>query len=769
MEDLKTKRPPRALKSALLKKGALYACAALVGFCLSAVRVEGDLSPFAAAFAAGAPGLFSLPAALGAAGGALLFLPPLTAVKYVGAAVLAALLRAANDKFFSPGRETWLYPLISFSSVLVCAGVTGLAAGGEALPLTVPCEALIAGACTLFFYRAMQVLPAGAAALGAGAGDGAAVLLSGGLLLLSLDGFRLWGASPAHVLAFLAVLTLSFCAGQAAGAAAGIAAGLMLGFAPENVYLAYFLPAAGLLCGVVAGYGRLAAAGAFSVLGAALLVLRGEADTALVSVTEIVLAALTFALLPKKWAAAAAAALRPLSHERFAGQTRALVKLRLRAKAKAVRDVADSVQAVCRLMNAPAAPVPLADTVRRSFCEACVKKDFCWGALAETTRRSLARAEGTLRRTGALTPEDLTPALFSVCRDAPGLIAAFERAFCEETARLGARNEIADVKSMAAAQFGSLAAVLEDAAQKTGGLGEADPYLAALAQEAFNEAGFGYSALCVSTDPEGRALLEVFCTRIPRLPDYNDLLRRLHRKTNVPFSGPVQDEYKKEGAVLSFCERTALKVEYCKLSAPAAGENLCGDTAEAFADGRGAYYCVLSDGMGSGKTAAVDSVMTCTLFSRLMKAGFAPQTALEAVNCAMMVKSEDETLATLDVLRLDLYTGKAEFFKAGGAKTVLRRGGKTAVVEPSSLPLGIMREVKFERSETDLSPGDAILMLSDGADPVPRAFFKDLFYEKKNAGAKELARAVLEEAVRRSPIGRADDITAVCLRVLENA
>ena len=58
-------------------------------------------------------------------------------------------------------------------------------------------------------------------------------------------------------------------------------------------------------------------------------------------------------------------------------------------------------------------------------------------------------------------------------------------------------------------------------------------------------------------------------------------------------------------------------------------------------------------------------------------------------------------------------------------------------------------------------------MLSDGAGNISREYFKELFYRRREADAQTLADTVLEEALRRSPIGRADDITVVCVKLLE--
>ena len=770
MEELKKSRPA-AKRAALLRQIFVTAGTALVGFCLSAVRLEGEISPFALAFAAGALPQYLAPAALGGAAGALLFQPPLAALKYAGALTLLFLCRAAHDRFLRPGREAWLFPLASFGCMLVCGCAVGAAAGTDAAGFVIAvCEALVSGACACFSFRVFRLLPQGAEAFSAGTADSAVLLLSGGILLLGLDCFRVLRFSFAHVLACFCVLLLGRAAGAAAAGAAGICAGLTLGFTPENVFLAYLLPSAGLLCGVISGYGRLAEAGAFCVLGAAFILLKGTAETAVLSITEVLVAAVAFALLPKRWVNAFAARLRPLTAARSAAETKALVRLRLKAAAKAVKDISDSVQAVCRLL-APREkedPVPLTPGVRAAVCDACEKNAFCWEGFAPLTGRCFASLEAAVRENGKLSPADVPKALGTVCRAAESVEAAFEREYWAQNAFRSAKNEISDVKIMAAAQFGSMAEVLSEAAENTVRIGETDPYAAALAGGVFTELGFRYSALCVSAGPADNVLLEIFCTQIPRMADYGAVIQKLREKLNVSFMPPVQDEYKREGAVLSFCETPPLIPVFYKRSAPATGEELCGDAAEGFYDGRGCFYVVLSDGMGTGRQAAIDSVMTCSLFSRLMKAGFSPETALGAVNGALLVKSEDESLATLDVLKLDLYSGKAWFYKAGGSFSAVRRGGKTAVVEQSSLPLGIMRETRFAVNELTLSAGDAVLLMSDGAAGVPKLFFKDLFYAEKEADAKTLAEKALSEAVRRAPAGHADDITVACVLLREN-
>lgn len=114
-----------------------------------------------------------------------------------------------------------------------------------------------------------------------------------------------------------------------------------------------------------------------------------------------------------------------------------------------------------------------------------------------------------------------------------------------------------------------------------------------------------------------------------------------------------------------------------------------------FRTGSGRMVTVLSDGMGSGGRAAVDGAMAVGLTSRLIKAGFGADSVLRLVNSALMVKSGDESLATLDVASVDLFTGRLESLKAGAAVSLLRSMGRVSRIEKASLPVGILAGRRF--------------------------------------------------------------------------
>ena len=64
---------------------------------------------------------------------------------------------------------------------------------------------------------------------------------------------------------------------------------------------------------------------------------------------------------------------------------------------------------------------------------------------------------------------------------------------------------------------------------------------------------------------------------------------------------------------------------------------------------------------------------------------------------------------------MDLFTGRARLFKAGGCPTFVVRCGKTETVEGSSLPVGILSRVVGQQDALTLSEDQLVVLVSDGA------------------------------------------------------
>ena len=192
---------------------------------------------------------------------------------------------------------------------------------------------------------------------------------------------------------------------------------------------------------------------------------------------------------------------------------------------------------------------------------------------------------------------------------------------------------------------------------------------------------------------------------------------------------------------------------------------LCGDKIDSFSDREGNRIIVISDGMGTGPKAAVDGTVASWLFSKLIASGLGFESSLRLANSALIVKSADETLATIDSVSINLHTGKTEFFKAGAGISFVCKGKKVYKVGKASMPLGILREIEFDRAELKLRRGDRLLMMSDG---VPQAAYGEIAEKLSSFNKNDpsvLAERVVEIALKYSDLHRPDDITAVVIIV----
>jgi hypothetical protein len=127
----------------------------------------------------------------------------------------------------------------------------------------------------------------------------------------------------------------------------------------------------------------------------------------------------------------------------------------------------------------------------------------------------------------------------------------------------------------------------------------------------------------------------------------------------------------------------------------------------------------LSDGMGVGTAAAVESEPTVHLAGRLLEAGFGLRTTAQTVNSLMVLEGAEDTFATLDLTVLDLARGEAEMCKIGAQPTLLVRHGRVERVEVHAPPAGILREVRVDGRRRRLDAGDCLVAMTDGAfDPL---------------------------------------------------
>lgn len=144
------------------------------------------------------------------------------------------------------------------------------------------------------------------------------------------------------------------------------------------------------------------------------------------------------------------------------------------------------------------------------------------------------------------------------------------------------------------------------------------------------------------------------------------------------------------------------------------GHEVCGDSWANVPLSPGKAALMISDGMGSGQQANRQSATTVRLLERLLLSGVTQQLALEIVNAVLLLRSEEESFATVDLAIVDGIAHKIEFVKISAAPSFIKRGKQVKVYEGYSLPVGILAEVDSAHLEHRLEVGDILIMMSDG-------------------------------------------------------
>ena len=214
-----------------------------------------------------------------------------------------------------------------------------------------------------------------------------------------------------------------------------------------------------------------------------------------------------------------------------------------------------------------------------------------------------------------------------------------------------------------------------------------------------------------------------------------------------------------------------MKITVSVLSKTKDGSEISGDSTLKLKLDDGKILVALSDGMGSGKEANKTSNELIKMIKKLMSAGFEKEAALELINTNLTMNAKNETFASLDMGIFDLYTGNLEIIKNCACPTFIKNDKEVKMIHAISLPTGILSNVDSVTFDTDIKPGDIIVMCTDGIIEAnmeaadKENAFKEFLKNIKTENAKKIADLIVEEATDKS-FGRIkDDMTVIVVKV----
>ena len=203
------------------------------------------------------------------------------------------------------------------------------------------------------------------------------------------------------------------------------------------------------------------------------------------------------------------------------------------------------------------------------------------------------------------------------------------------------------------------------------------------------------------------------------------------------------------------------------------GEKISGDNYSFFETEEKKFYGVLSDGMGSGERASVESEAVLEMAERYLDGGFSTGLTAKMINDFILAGGEGKNMSTLDICSIDLYTGESEFLKVGAAYGLLKRDGYVEKIPSISLPLGLFYDLEMNRYQKKLLEGDYIFLFSDGilenfSGEEGEEFFKEIIAEIPYRRPSEMAGHIMKHAIAASRGRIRDDMTVLVMGIWEN-
>lgn len=189
----------------------------------------------------------------------------------------------------------------------------------------------------------------------------------------------------------------------------------------------------------------------------------------------------------------------------------------------------------------------------------------------------------------------------------------------------------------------------------------------------------------------------------------------------------------------------------------------CGDCWDTFSDRTGAVYLAVSDGMGTGKNAALDAKIVLSGFRQLVQSGMDCKAAAEMLNAIMLTKSGDERFATLDVAKISTDSASVTLYKYGAGPTFIRQGEHITEYQGIADPIGIVPKTEPYTAVLQLERGDMLFLLSDGMDDSVYPFIRQKL--QQGGDLQSLVHTVCAKAPRGADGAPADDVTVLAAAI----
>lgn len=584
--------------------------------------------------------------------------------------------------------------------------------------------------------------------------------------------------SVEHVFSRYLILVLAFAGGAPLGASVGVVTGLILSLAePNAVHQIGLLAFAGMLAGMLRE-GRRAAVAFGLLLGSMIMTFYiGDQQQVMNSLWESLLAVALFLLTPRslldtvaKYVPGTKQHLK--SQHDYAKRVREITASRVNQFSEVFRQLSKSFKPPIedQQMKQEERNSHFMNIVGERACATCFMRKKCWGANYQQTHQVMTAMISSIEHHPQISKEDLQPSWKRACLKAESVLAILKEQHAKHQVDLHWRKQIQESRLLVAEQLFGVSQVMEDLADEIKREGQELFLQEEQIRSTLEQLGLSIHGIDIISLEEGNVEIEIIhqynkgldeCRKIIA-PLLSDILGENIAVKSETFMGAKEGYY-----TVLFGSAKEYEVETGIAGAAKGGGLLSGDSFSTVELGNGKFAVALSDGMGNGERAKLESSAALSILQQLLQSGMDEELAIKSVNSVLLLRSSDEMFATVDLALIDQYSALTTFLKTGSTPSFIRRGSEVMTITANNLPIGILQEIEIDLIRLHLKPGDTLIMITDGIYDAPghavnkELWIKRLISEIRTDDPQELADILLEKVVRGQQGEIKDDMTIV--------
>lgn len=737
------------------------------GILVSRGAVFGRYYPFGLSFSASAPGVFLAPTLIGAVMGYLFPLRLGPAIRYISTIVAIAAAKWTLSDLYKIKKHFLYTPLVVFFSALVTGFAMDFAYGIDGTDMFISIlEAMVAAGTAYFFDNTFKII-ANKRFYSLSQKDFVCLTVSLSIILFSISQINLYGISLGRVCGVVATLTASYLLGAFGGAMVGAAMGTIFSLSFLGVpYVSNFYSFGGMISGLFMSFGRIGVCLSFLLSAGLMFFPLVNTDGIIICTYELILGSLLFLIIPQKFFYKCKLFLPKLGGGDDNGreETKKFIIQKIKSLSQFLCFVPKIIENASNkfLKRQELSPKFMCLQTAANYCVNCAKRKNCWSENFASTERNIINIYENISKNKGFTSFNMSTDFLQRCYKTDSLTKEISKFYNNFKTEKSSKLKMAEFKNVIFEQFSAVGLLLKDFMGEFSEIVCISERFSTKIKNEFKALNIEYTSVNSFSDKSGKIFLEIECGYRPS----EDILYTIYeviskvsgRKMNMPVLSECADVFK-----IKISEKNVYSVSVGMSQHTFNNGKSCGDSCRYFEDGFGNLNVFISDGMGTGVKAAAEGTMTAELMKNFVKSGVSITGAIKFVNSALLLKSGDESLTTIDALSINLLTGKARFIKAGAPTTFLLSGGKVKKISFETLPIGILNEASFSEKTCNLKAGDIVLMVSDGATDIGDDFIVDILKSKTYGSVQDLATMVVNEAKNLRKKTHDDDISAVAI------